>query len=210
MSQEFLNALIRIRHDSNSSDKIKGTAVDAWRNTKQRSFKIEANFHLITFIIKVCEIYYIHSKYIPSWPAKYDSSIQKQLLRGLCKKHILRNSCPLTLTTKTVSRIFLKNTCKDSPLTTFLKNELIHSYFSRILISFLKTPLSNCLCLCFTFVEKLILIFLYFQVFLVFSLKRDCIEFFENAFVYSRMQSTNLSTTNWEKTTPNLDKNSIS
>ena len=36
MSQEFLNALIRIRHDSNSSDKIKGTAVDAWRNTKQR------------------------------------------------------------------------------------------------------------------------------------------------------------------------------
>lgn len=35
MLQDFLNALIKIRHDSNSFDEIKGTAVDAWRNTKQ-------------------------------------------------------------------------------------------------------------------------------------------------------------------------------
>ena len=57
MSQDFLNALIRIKHGSNSFDKIKGTAVDKWRNTKQGSFKIEPNFHWSIFIIKVCEIY---------------------------------------------------------------------------------------------------------------------------------------------------------
>ena len=36
MSQDFLNVLIRIRHDSNSFSKIKGTAADKWRNTKQK------------------------------------------------------------------------------------------------------------------------------------------------------------------------------
>ena len=36
MSQTFLNALIRIKHDSNSFDKIIGTAVDTQRNVKQR------------------------------------------------------------------------------------------------------------------------------------------------------------------------------
>ena len=36
MSQDFLNALMRIRHDSNNFDKIKGTTVDKLRNTKQR------------------------------------------------------------------------------------------------------------------------------------------------------------------------------
>lgn len=41
MFQEFLNVLVRIRHHSNSFDKIKGP------------FKIEANFHLSIFIIKV-------------------------------------------------------------------------------------------------------------------------------------------------------------
>ena len=35
MFQNYLNALIRIRDDSNSFDKIKGTAVDKLRNTKQ-------------------------------------------------------------------------------------------------------------------------------------------------------------------------------
>ena len=36
MSQYFLNALIRIRHDSDCSGKTKGAAVDKLRNTKQR------------------------------------------------------------------------------------------------------------------------------------------------------------------------------
>ena len=36
MFQDFLTALIRIRHDSNSFDKIKGTAIDKLTNTKQR------------------------------------------------------------------------------------------------------------------------------------------------------------------------------
>ena len=35
-SQGFLNALITIRHDSSSFDKIKETAYDKLRNTKQR------------------------------------------------------------------------------------------------------------------------------------------------------------------------------
>ena len=34
MSSDFV--LIRIRHDSNSFNKIKGTAVDKWRNTKRK------------------------------------------------------------------------------------------------------------------------------------------------------------------------------
>ena len=36
ISQDFLNALLRTRHDSNSFDKIKGTIADTWRNTKPR------------------------------------------------------------------------------------------------------------------------------------------------------------------------------
>ena len=36
MAQDFWNALIRIRHDSNSFDKTKGTAVNTLRNKKQR------------------------------------------------------------------------------------------------------------------------------------------------------------------------------
>ena len=36
ISQDFLNALISIRHNFNSFNAIKGTAVDTWRNTKQR------------------------------------------------------------------------------------------------------------------------------------------------------------------------------
>ena len=36
MSQDFLNALISIRHDSNSFDKINRTAVDKLKNAKQR------------------------------------------------------------------------------------------------------------------------------------------------------------------------------
>ena len=35
MFRNYLNALIRIRDDSNSFDKIKGTAVDKLRNAKQ-------------------------------------------------------------------------------------------------------------------------------------------------------------------------------
>ena len=35
MLQDFLNALIKIRHDSNSFDEIRGTAVDAWKSRKQ-------------------------------------------------------------------------------------------------------------------------------------------------------------------------------
>ena len=35
MSQDFLNALTGVIHDSNSFDEIKGTAVDTWGNTKQ-------------------------------------------------------------------------------------------------------------------------------------------------------------------------------
>ena len=36
MSQSFLNALIRIRHDSNSFDDIKQAAIETWRNVKDR------------------------------------------------------------------------------------------------------------------------------------------------------------------------------
>ena len=36
ISQEFLNALVSIRHDCCSFDKINGTAVDKLRNTKHR------------------------------------------------------------------------------------------------------------------------------------------------------------------------------
>ena len=107
MSQEYLDRLILIRHDSNSSEKIKGTTVYAQRDTKQRSVKVEANFHLIIFIIKFYKIYLLkHSKHIHSGPVKCDSSVQKQLLRGHCKKDVLRNRCPLTLVTKIVIRIF--------------------------------------------------------------------------------------------------------
>ena len=57
MSQDILNALIS-RH---GFDKIKEIAVDKLRNTKQRViFKIEANFYLSIFIIKVCEIYLLY------------------------------------------------------------------------------------------------------------------------------------------------------
>ena len=58
MYQDFLNALIK-RH---GFDKIKETAVDKLRNTKQRIiFKIEANFHLRIFIVKVGEIYLLYT-----------------------------------------------------------------------------------------------------------------------------------------------------
>ena len=85
MSQDFLNALIR-RH---GFDKIKETAVDKLRNTKQRIiFKIEANFHVSIFIIKVLKfIYCTHSeKDIPSLPVKCDSSVKKHLQRGVLGK----------------------------------------------------------------------------------------------------------------------------
>ena len=36
MFQNFLNALIRIKYESNGIDKISGTEVDKLRNTKQR------------------------------------------------------------------------------------------------------------------------------------------------------------------------------
>ena len=62
ISQDFLNVLIRIRHDSNSFNKIKGTALDKWRiQSKKGSFKIETNFHLGIFLIKVCEIYLLYT-----------------------------------------------------------------------------------------------------------------------------------------------------
>ena len=82
MSQDFLNTLIR-RH---GFDQIKETAVNKLRNTKQRIiFKIEANFHLSIFIIKVDEIYllYTFKKDVHSLSVKCDSSVKKQLQRGV-------------------------------------------------------------------------------------------------------------------------------
>ena len=70
MSQDFLNALIT-RH---GFDKIKETAGDKLRNTKPRIiFKIEVNFNLSIFIIRVCEIYLLYTlkkKDIQSLPVK--------------------------------------------------------------------------------------------------------------------------------------------
>lgn len=57
MSQEFLNLLIKIRHGSKSFEKTKGTTVYTWRNTRKRSFKVNANFDLNLFINKVCKTY---------------------------------------------------------------------------------------------------------------------------------------------------------
>ena len=94
MSQDFLNALIR-RH---GFEKMKEIAVDKLRNTKQRIiFKIEANFHLSIFIIKVCEIYLLYTFKMTF--TVYLSNVT-QVLRSICReefwgKGVFRNSCPL-------------------------------------------------------------------------------------------------------------------
>ena len=60
-----------------------------WEIQNKGLFKIGANYHLSIFIIKVCEIYllYTFKKEIPL-PGKCDSTIQKQLQRG-----VLGNIC---------------------------------------------------------------------------------------------------------------------
>ena len=69
-------------------DKIKETAVDKLRNTKQRIIKIEANIHLSIFITEVCEIHlpYTFKKDIHSLPLTCGSSVQKQLQRAFLGK----------------------------------------------------------------------------------------------------------------------------
>ena len=71
------------------------------------SFKIEANFHLNIFIIYVREIYLLYTFKIDihSRPVKCDSSLQKQLQRGVLENVVLRNSCLLNLTAKTLIKI---------------------------------------------------------------------------------------------------------
>ena len=69
--------------------------------------------------------------------------------RSSGEKGVLRNSCSLiTQTSETFVKIIEKIPVNKSPCLQ-LKNELFHSYFSRILISFensrfFRTRLSNC------------------------------------------------------------------
>ena len=59
-----------------------------WEIKSKESFKIEANFNLSIFIVKVREIYLLYTLKIDiySWPVKSDSSIQKQLQRAVLEK----------------------------------------------------------------------------------------------------------------------------
>ena len=92
--------------------------------------------------------------------------------RSSGEKGVLRNSCSLiTQISETFVNIVEKIPVNKSPCLQ-PKNELFHSYFSRILISFensrfFRTLVTVYLCLLvFTFIE--ILIFYYFQRFLFF------------------------------------------
>ena len=77
MSQDFLNALIT-RH---GFDKIKETAGDKLRNTKPRIiFKIEVNFNLSIFIIRVCEIYLLYTFKKNTFGVYLSKQLQKGVL----------------------------------------------------------------------------------------------------------------------------------
>ena len=77
MSQDFLNALIT-RH---GFDKIKETAGDKLRNTKPRIiFKIEVNFNLSIFIIRVCEIYLLYTFKKKTFRVYLSKQLQKGVL----------------------------------------------------------------------------------------------------------------------------------
>ena len=95
MSQDFLNALMR-RHGFH---KIKETAVDKLRNTKQRIiFKIEVNFLLRIFSIKVCEIYLLYTfkkKTFAVYLSNVTQGLRSSYREEFWGKCVLRNSCPL-------------------------------------------------------------------------------------------------------------------
>ena len=81
MSQDFLNALIT-RH---GFDKIKETAGDKLRNTKPRIiFKIEVNFNLSIFIIRVCEICLLYTFKKKTFRVYLSKQLQKGVLGKMC------------------------------------------------------------------------------------------------------------------------------
>ena len=129
MSQDFLNALIR-RHGFH---KIKETAVDKLRNTKQRIiFKTEVNFHLSIFLIKVCEIYLLYTFKKKTF-AVYLSNVT-QVLRSSYReefwgKCVLRNSCPLIQTCETFVKIVEKIPVKSPCLQPYSKMNFFTGIF---------------------------------------------------------------------------------